>query len=180
MSIDALIQTLYASTDAAMDSLRSDPEDPDYDAWYSAMRGIIARGSTAAILLGNGQTTLTPAYQLPLVKFVESQITYLDGFMVDVLKADEFMQGWYSRARMYAEAIKEPYWRGKTRMLPLPAMPCEGTQCRTRCGCSWNIVEEDDRYLCTWERGKLDSCQTCLERASIWSPYVITKQELNE
>jgi hypothetical protein len=127
-------------------------------------------------MAGVGSDVLPPAVRSQLVAGVQAQFAFLDGFAIEIQDTDEYMAGWNARADMYAKSIKTPYWQGRTRMLPLPAMPAEGTQCLTNCGCSWEIVtidEEAGDYDCYWRRGKDDSCQTCIARAQNWSPLQV-------
>ena len=63
--------------------------------------------------------------------------------------------------------------------LPVPAMPGEGTICKTKCKCSWDIVPIDEKagdYDAYWRRG--DSCSTCLAREQEWNPIRIRGLEL--
>jgi len=103
------------------------------------------------------------------------QLKYLKKFGVDIQDGAEWQRGWNSRAELYAKSIKIPYWRGAVKMLPLPAMPAQGTNCYGNCGCAWEIEELDgegnaDAY---WRRAKDDSCQVCVQREQDWSPVRI-------
>jgi len=112
-----------------------------------------------------------------VAKQVQKQLDFLDNFALEIQKTDEFEAGWDARAAMYAESIKAPYWSGRTKLLPLPALPGDGTtQCKTHCHCLWSIdtLDEDaGDYDARWIRGVSDSCQTCVQRAQDWAPLRI-------
>lgn len=150
--------------------------------WYDRMAQLLTRGHAAAMMVGSGMPTLTPAQRKAVVAGVVGQLKYLDKFKVEIQSAEEFQKGWESRAALYAQSIKAPYWQGRTKMLPLPAMPGDGsTACRGRCGCSWDIeVLDADKgdYNATWVRGLSDSCQGCIQREIDWAPYEIRGSEV--
>ena len=176
-NLAALIAALSQTAEQAASALEAERDGPQFEQQMSRM---LVRGSLVAALLGAEEAGLTPETRDIARKHVEAQLSFLRGFVFEVVSAAEFEKGWAARAAMYAESIKTPYWQSRTRMLPLPAMPAQGTQCHTRCGCSWSVEEFADRWEATWVRGKGDSCQTCVQRAAEWAPYVITKTELGE
>lgn len=144
--------------------------------WQSAFNQELGAFSSAAWLLGSGQSSIPEGAEKALIDHLKFQMKHFDDFMVEVQDNDEWLNGWLSRAASYAPSIKTPYWNGAVYPLPLPAMPAQGTQCMNNCGCSWDIQVVDAKagdYDCYWVRGKDDSCQTCLQRADDWSPYQI-------
>lgn len=149
----------------------------DVDAWKSTMERELAKYHAAAYLSGARQTTFDELARRRVEGTVAAQIGYLDNFALEIQDADEFEAGWQARAEMYAESIKEPFWAGRTKLLPLPALPGDGTtQCLTRCKCLWSIDtldEEAGDHDATWIRNAGDSCQTCVERAKQWNPLKI-------
>lgn len=150
-------------------------------AWRQEFAAALARYHTAALLIGQGATTVTPAGRRWLAATVQAQIGFLDQFAVEIQDTDTFMAGWRARAAMYAQGIGASYWRGQTKFLPLPAMPKDGTtQCLTNCGCEWQIdqLDGDGNYDCYWRLGKDDTCQTCAQRARDWAPYKIRNGEV--
>ncbi len=169
-----LIAQLRAEIDSLMVALEVGEIDPIV--WQAEFERFLVRYHEAAYMTGQGSPRLD-LVDLNSVKFyVGSQLEFLDNFRFVIQSADQFMAGWVARAEMYAGGIKKPYWKGKTKVLPLPAMPAEGTQCLDNCGCEWDIEvvdEENGDYDAYWVRGKRDSCQTCLERATQWSPLEI-------
>lgn len=149
-------------------------------AWRDQVAQQLTRYALAAYMAGSGGE-LGPAGQAQVKQAVEFQIRFLDRFRLEMQSAAAWQRGWEARAASYANSVKAPYWRGQTRMLPLPAMPAEGTQCRGNCGCSWEIVVVDEArgdYDCYWKRGKGDSCQTCVVRSAEWGPLRIRGGEI--
>lgn len=150
-------------------------------AWQSEFEALIARYHTASLMLGLRETVLAEGAAAYLLNVVATQYEYLANFGVEIQDAAEWEAGFTARAEMYAGAIREPYWTGDTQFLPLPAMPTQGTQCLSNCGCEWQVVTIDaaagdfDAY---WRRGKQDSCPTCLERERLWNPVQIRGWEL--
>jgi hypothetical protein len=172
--LDELIARFEAEVRTLMARLESGNITPE--AWQAEFENLLARYHTASSMTGVGSDALPPAVRSQLVAGVQAQFAFLDGFRIEIQDTDEYMAGWNARADMYAKSIKTPYWQGRTRMLPLPAMPAEGTQCLTNCGCLWDIVtidEEAGDYDCFWRRGKDDSCQTCIAREQNWSPLQV-------
>lgn len=146
------------------------------EAWQRQVERLLTRYSLAAYMVGNGSSELTDAARGVVSGAVQAQLDFADGFRLDMQDAAEWQAGWEARARQYARSIKVPYWQGRTRVLPLPAMPAQGTQCLTACGCRWRIVPVDEAagdYECYWELGKKKNCQTCIQRAREWHPLRI-------
>ena len=144
--------------------------------WQQQFSEALARYHTAEYMVGQRGTDLSNAGRRYLGKTVEAQIGFLRNFATEIQGAAEFQQGWNARAAMYAQGIGQSYWKGATKMLPLPAMPKDGTtQCLTNCGCAWEITEldGDGNYDCYWRRAKTDSCQTCVQRERDWAPLKI-------
>lgn len=142
-------------------------------AWEQEVSRQLARYHAAAMLAGSGAATLTPAMTTIVTRDLATQLSFLRKFGVTIQDGQQWQAGWNARAQMYAESIKTPYWRGATKMLPLPAMPGDGTsQCLTRCRCSWDItqLEGDNNYDCYWLLSATETCQTCKQRALDWAP----------
>lgn len=144
--------------------------------WYTLSARLIARYSLTALMVGLGRQKLTEDELLVSWELTNNQFEYLDAFKAQIQESGEFLPGWESRAASYAKAIKVPYWKGRTQMLPLPAMPAQGTQCMNNCGCKWDvrvINAEAGDFDAYWERHKNDSCQTCIQREKEWNPLQI-------
>lgn len=146
------------------------------DAWKAAAERLLVRYHLAAAIAGNGGAALTDEQVKAITPAIQVQLKFLDGFATDMQSASEFDAYWRLRAGSYAAAIKVPYWQAKTQMLPLPAMPAQGTQCMNNCKCLWRIEALDAEagdYDAYWERHADDSCQTCVQREQEWSPVRI-------
>lgn len=149
--------------------------------WKQQIEGLLARYHTAALMTGQGSSELSQAAQKELLKGVQAQLQFLDKFAIEIQGADEWKAGWNARAQLYGQSIKQPYWQGATKMLPLPSMPGQGTLCMNNCGCAWRIDTIDEKagdYDAYWERSLADSCATCLEREKNWSPLQIRSGRL--
>lgn len=169
--VQRLMRGMIAETTALMDDLANGLA---VHQWEQRFARVLAERHAAAFLAGAQTTTLTPEQRRMVAQLVGEQRTYLRGF-ADAVTSDGASPTNRARATLYSGAIKEAFSRGATWGWPLPAYPAQGTQCRTNCGCAWEIVELDgegnaDAY---WKRGKNDSCQTCQERATQWSPVRI-------
>ena len=112
---------------------------------------------------------------------LRGQYGYLDGFVADVSNGryDDSPGGAMNRASLYAASLTQAFERGVTAsygMPTLPAYPGDGTtQCYSRCGCHWRIVENGagswDVY---WETNEaLENCPTCQQRRIDWYPIEI-------
>jgi len=153
--------------------------------WQLKMEELIARYSMAAWMVGADATLLDDFATQFIVDQLKTQYAFLDNFNLVIQSSDEFMAGWYARAEMYANSIVAPYWRGKTKMLPLPTMPGLDSQCLSNCVCGWEITtvdEEKGDYDCFWtlnvQHIAKEHCQTCLERSREWNPLQIRNNEL--
>lgn len=169
--LERLIGKLTEAIDATTGNLQDGTI--DVDAWKAQMAQALAKHAAAAYLSGARQTTLDEAARKRIAGDVRVQLGFLDNFAVEIQNADEFEKGWTARAASYADSIQIPFWAGRTKMLPLPALPGEGSQCRTHCHCLWSIDELDAEagdWNATWIRSASESCQTCVERAAQWNP----------
>lgn len=145
------------------------------EAWQQQFSAALAKYHTAALLVGQGSPSLTPQGRRYLGKTVEAQLKYLNHFAIEIQSAEQFKPGWLARSALYAQGIGASYWKGRVRMLALPALPRDGTsQCLSNCTCSIDIdwIDEDngdaDVY---WRLGATERhCQTCPQRARDWSP----------
>lgn len=172
------LERLLAKLTDAIGAMTGDLADStiDVDAWKAQMERALATFHSAAYLAGARQTTLDELARKRIAGDVRVQLQFLDNFALEIQDADTFKTGWTARAASYADSIKIPYWAGRTKLLPLPALPGEGSQCKTHCKCLWSvdtIDEEAGDHDATWVRGNTDSCQTCVERASQWNPLRI-------
>lgn len=174
--LDKLLRRLTLLIRTATDVLEARPA--RVATWQREVTSQLTRYHAAAYLAGADATEVVPAAAALIGKDLRIQLTFLNRFALEIKHADEWQAGWNARAAMYAQSIKVPYWRGATKLLPLPAMPAEGTQCLTNCGCAWEVSTVDAEagdYDAYWRRAKEDSCQTCVQRAAEWSPVRIRK-----
>lgn len=176
-----VIERAITPTDRLSDQI--DAGDISVDEWRDGMEGIIARSFQEAATVGAADDV--SVLQPLLDNLVNIQLGFLDAFADDI-RANGWLAAYRSRAQMYDSAVKQAYWNGNIikqagRVLPLPAMPAEGTQCLSNCKCAWRVVtvDADARdYDAFWERNVTDSCQTCVERERLWSPLRIRGGEL--
>ena len=144
--------------------------------WEIGMGQLLARYSLAAYMVGADTAALTASDISNVAFIVQTQLSFLDNFTLVIQSEAEFQAGWTARAQQYAQHIVEPYWKGATRVLPLPAMPGDGTFCE--CRCSWSVEtidEEKGDYNATWVLGhvRTSHCAICEERAKEWNPLQI-------
>ena len=148
-------------------------------AWEIEFEYALVRYQLAGAMAGAGTPDLPGEMITKVSDLVAEQFQFLKDFSIEMAASpEEWEAGWNSRAESYAGAIKQPYWTGETKMLPLPAMPGDGTsQCIGNCKCAWSVDvvdEEAGDYDCTWIYGETeDHCQTCQVRAREWAPLRI-------
>lgn len=145
--------------------------------WRNSVKRVLSEFHLTSMMAGLNTETIPGKAWGGLVDQINVQLEFLNNFRVEIQDDAAFKPGWEQRARSYAESIKVPYWRGRTKVLPLPAMPGEGSQCLQGCRCKWDVKPVDAAngdYDCYWvlERGA-DHCQTCLERSQQWAPLRI-------
>jgi hypothetical protein len=172
-ALDRLVRRLSLLIGTATSALERDPS--QVEAWHDEVARQLRRYHLAAYLAGSGASPDVIAPHIISVD-VSKQLQFLEQFAAEIQDAAEWKAGWSARAEMYAGSIKTPYWRGVTKLLPLPAMPADGSnQCLTRCGCAWDVqqLDGDNNYDAYWRRSKSDSCQTCVQRSVEWAPLQI-------
>lgn len=145
--------------------------------WQEALEELIMRYHIAGYMRGANSDTVADIARDAILDYVRIQVGYLDNFALEVAGATEFENGWKARARSYANAIKVPYWAGRTKMYPVPALPGDGTTpCLGNCRCRVEIKvlneanQDADIY---WRLGKAEHCQICVQRASEWNPIKV-------
>lgn len=159
----------------------------DVGAWERAMVEAIARGHTAAAIAGEAERGIIGKGRAALAKWfgervlpkvvrdaikaaVAGQLPYLRKFAADVRAGRLSDAQIAARAGLYAGAVRSTWGAARWAGAGLPAMPGDGSsECLTQCGCSWAF--RDDGYY--WERGKNDSCPTCISREAQWRPYQV-------
>lgn len=175
--LESLIARLQKLIDAATGKLIDNLSPAQIREYHTIMEELLTRYHLAAYMVGAGTQTVTGLARERVTAAVAGQLAYLEVFIDEIRDADTGDMGWSARAKMYGESIGESYWAGKTRMLPLPSLPKDGTtQCLTNCSCRWEIkwIDEKKRDAdAYWRRGAQDSCQTCVQRAQEWNPIRI-------
>lgn len=150
--------------------------------WEQRVLQLIEQAHTDAYVAGGGP--LDKNGRSVIEDAVNEQRSFLRQFAQEIgesLAKGTYLSAWLSRSAMYGLSARASYWRAQTRGIPLPALPGDGTtQCLTRCRCSWDIerLEGDGNADAYWKRHTDDSCQTCIARASRWSPVRIRNGEL--
>lgn len=150
-------------------------------AWERAMLDAIARGHAAAAIAGTAQwlgieaggrllnsRNLSRAERDAIKRAVAGQLPYLRKFAADIAAGRLSDAQIAARAGLYAGAVKATWGKARYDGAGLPAHPGDGSsECLTQCGCAW--AYRDGAYY--WERGKDDSCPTCISREARWRPW---------
>lgn len=174
--LDRLIRRLTLTISAATETLEGDPQRAP--AWRNEVARQLRRYHQAAYLLGAGVKTIDEAAWRFIRDDLAVQLKFLGQFAVEIAAAGVWEKGWNARAAMYARSIQVPFNRGVTRLLPLPAMPGDGSSaCLVNCKCFWRVdwIDEAngdaDAY---WMMGGTEHhCQTCPQRAAEWAPLQV-------
>jgi hypothetical protein len=152
------------------------------DEWHRAMETLIARYHAASFMAGQRSPLIGVTEEGYIYDYVNTQLGFLDNFALVIQSGAEWQAGWNARAEQYAKGIVSPYWKGRTKILPLPAMPGDlTTDCGQNCACLWDVVTIDDQkgdYDCYWRLNasrviKTEHCQECTLRARDWNPLKI-------
>jgi hypothetical protein len=184
-SLEYLLGKFLSSIQKATDILRNDKT--QVDSWYAAMKKAVMTFIQASFMTGQDSEYLGVDKAGRIYEYVKDQVDFLNNFRLVIQSATEWNEGWAQRAEQYARGIVAPYWKGRVKELPLPAMPGDmSTDCGQLCACLWNIEtidEETGDYDCYWELNasriiKTEHCQDCEVRAQIWNPLLIRGGEL--
>lgn len=147
--------------------------------WERAMLEAITRGHSAAAIAGTAERlgtqaggallnerNLSRAERQAIRAAVAGQLPYLRGFAAELGQLSDAQIA--ARAALYAGAVRATWSESRWAGVGLPAHPGDGSsECLTQCGCAW--AHRNDAYY--WERGKNDSCPTCVSREARWHPY---------
>ncbi|MBK9711553.1 MAG: hypothetical protein IPO81_09555 [Kouleothrix sp.] len=169
-----LCRELSAEIDHLCDGLAAGLLDPS--AWQADMARALIEHHIAAFLISHPDRTLTPDDWKTIKFAVGEQIDRLNRF-ADTIEAEGWSERMRARAQLYPGSLKQTYSAGRWVEWDLPCHPGDGgTECNVGCKCSWRVdvidVEQGlaDAY---WVRHIEDSCQGCLSRESLYSPYRI-------
>lgn len=148
--------------------------DPKSPGWEKAMQGVIARGHTAAHLMGVAERAgvnvdsglfrgLSKAERDDIKKAVSTQLEYLTRFAAQRGSLSEAQIK--ARAQLYAGATRGTFF--SSRYPGLTQYPGDGqTACLTNCKCS--LDERADGVH--WRLNAGESCDDC-EAMAAGSPY---------
>ena len=177
-----LIRRMNGDIDRLSQQLESG--DITVSAWFDAMMQLLEDFYPAAWMAGQNDTDLSPLAQADIQRQLDVQRDFLENFASEI-RATGWIPTYPSRARMYGTSLTAPYSNGDIvrqvgRVLPLPAMPTEGTQCLSNCKCRWRIeqLSGDGNFDCYWEINSAEQCQTCIERRRQWYPLQIRNNEV--
>lgn len=176
-ALQALITQAELDISAATESLRRN--ELSVEEWRVRVADIIFNFHAQAYRAGAraGERELLPQERRLIELQAQEQTAYLTRFANEIETSAEWQDAWANRAGMYANSIGASYWNGRTRELPIPAQPGEGTQCLSNCKCSWRVEWLDheagdaDAYW-EWEP-TATHCQTCIERHAQWYPLKV-------
>lgn len=178
--LERLIQKLL---DAVADlTAQLERGDITVKAWQREMEKLLTRYHEAAFMLGLESPELNDEAMAIIVADVEYQLGFLDAFAATIAGASAWQAAWNSRAALYAQAIKKPYWQGEGARIGIPALPYYpgdgSSECLGNCNCSLEVnilSEERGDYDIYWRLGAEKHCPTCPRRAREWNPLKVRK-----
>lgn len=138
--------------------------------WRREMERAIRLSQTASYIAAVKDRTgvmpkgLSRAERKELDARIAEQVRYLDGFTRDLRAGKLSPAQAQARANLYAGPTRATYYA--TRYPSLPFYPCEGTECKANCKCSWR--QEGKSYY--WMLSAAEHCPTCQQRAA-GNPY---------
>lgn len=146
--------------------------------WQRSMMDLLRRYAEALFPASAGG--ITPAIREAVESYLRIQGDFLDSFASELAARGYQGARDLARAVLYANSLYQPASLADVitqagRVLPLPALPGEGSQCGGNCRCRWEIEAlEGGDYDAYWrlEPGA-KHCQTCIERALLWDPLQI-------
>ena len=185
-----LILAFQGDIDNYMDALIAGDITPEE--FEELMSKALALYNLGALRAGQGFDEVSQEARVRIDGAVALQLGYLVGFTAVLAaglagkKLADLTKRFRARAKSYSYSLRTSWADGDVirqvgRVLPLPAMPAQGTQCGSNCKCKWRIVvlsKKDGDYDAYWERHSSDSCQTCVVRERLWSPTRIRGMQL--
>lgn len=179
-SLEWLLGKLAAALGKLTGALQKDRT--QLEAWYNEFYRYLVTYIQAAYMAGQDSQYIGRTESGHIYEYVKAQVDYLNNFRLVIQSAEEWNAGWNARAESYARGIVAPYWKGRTKVLPLPAIPGDmSTDCGQMCACLWEIEtldEEAGDYDAYWRLNasrvvQTEHCQNCQVRASEWAPLRI-------
>lgn len=184
-SEDSILRNLSLYTQEKTSSvqflaLRLRDGDINLQQWTNQMRSTIKRTHIINYIIARGgNRRMTQQDWGRLGGVIYNQYRYLDRFATDISGGNLTLGQIQARSALYINAARQSYERGRTqgaRGISLPAYPGDGTsECFSNCRCRWQIEETDTEFLCSWKLGEAEHCDTCVQRATLWSPLMIAK-----
>jgi hypothetical protein len=148
--------------------------------WETEMRAIIKDAYGASYMLGRGgRYQMTTRDWGKLGQSVREQFQYLNRFAASFAAGSVSNAQALMRSDLYPLSARQVQSLGYSYAIgapELPAHPGDGSsECFGNCGCAWELQQTtlDDNqpgWECWWERGKTDSCETCIRRENEWAP----------
>jgi hypothetical protein len=149
------------------------------DAFRAGMREVSRNAHTANYLLGRGGVNAMQASDFrTLATSLRTEFGHIDRFAWDVEAGTLSEAQAAARAELYAGAGVRSYEQGVASAwgveAELPGYPADGgTQCLSRCRCSWRLNPTEHGIAATWVLGGADPCDGCRQRAAAWNPVVV-------
>ena len=147
--------------------------------WLYEMRQKVRDIFNAQYMLGRGGRNAMFQSDLDTqTEVIGSQFDFLQAFAEQVRQGQLSAKQIAARAELYMEAATRAFEEGKASGygITLPEYPGDGNQiCGVRCRCTWIIVKSADVVNAFWTLNPLaQHCQSCLENAAKWAPYVVS------
>lgn len=156
------------------------------DVWRQAMREILKELYAVTYLVGiGGVEQFDDRHGAILRDLVRNQYGYLDAWGKELESQQQTEEQAPSLAQIVARALL--YGIASNAILQraviaalglpdLPAYPGDGSSiCRVRDRCAWRIerLNGQGNFNLFWTLDVSEHCETCLTRASVWSPLLI-------
>lgn len=169
------------------------------NAWADLFTGLLVEAIAHGYLFGRGgmERMSAPDWER-ITEAYSKQLDYAKNFIAEVeAKIENRPDGTSvaealedaapstaARSELYAGSVVESYEQGQVAavsenrgVLTMPVYPADGgTQCRSRCRCSWSITgdEENRQWVARWITSGDDStCAGCRERGRLYAELII-------
>lgn len=141
---------------------------------------LVRQGTTAGFLLGGGGVNAVKRDTMSRIDaLIGQQTDFAERFMRDLAGAGLSDEAASARAQMYAGTAVTAYEQARavSNGIDLPVYPGDGgTDCLTRCRCSWTIETTESDVSAWWDTaGDPDVCDGCQSRGSQYNPLVMQR-----
>lgn len=164
---------------AQLDTSRLSSGAQSIQQWVEQSRTMLLNDYIAQYALGKGGITELDSKDINrLSELLLSQFQYLNDFANAIVKGQLSEAAILDRLSLYTSSSRQAFERANAAMIgaDLPAYPGDGTTvCRTRCNCTWRIVETDTMFKCYWTIRPGENCPDCVARARKWNPIQVLK-----